>query len=325
MWPSRSKSAATQPFPRSGRSAPARRLTSSNRPVDVSEQRSPWQPAAFVVLGEVGLRVGVDDEEVEPAVVVVVEPAEAAAHHRRRVVRLPKRNAPCRKSGRPRRRRRRADVPPSVRRAARPATVRRRAAKPPSRARDAIAAALERELHRSRTARRPYHAPWRRRRPSAGPGCLPAGASARIRATSYVGTTILPPRRVDLLPERREPLTRRSVGRASRFRAAQRVGLAAEVGDDVARDPPRRAAVDRRDALRGGDGDWAAPRARRRGRRLRLRPSRDARQRRRGRRSHEPRRVRGRPRRTRAGAETRRLEARPVAPSSTSTAARRRR
>ncbi len=57
------------------------------RPVDVPEECRPGWAAALVPGGELGVRVGVDDEEVEPAVCVVVEPAEAAAHHRRRVVR----------------------------------------------------------------------------------------------------------------------------------------------------------------------------------------------------------------------------------------------
>ena len=53
---------------------------------DVLEEGAPRQPAALLPPGRVGVGVGVDREEVEPAVVVVVEPAEAAAHHRVDVV-----------------------------------------------------------------------------------------------------------------------------------------------------------------------------------------------------------------------------------------------
>ena len=56
-------------------------------PVHVVEERAARQAAVRLPVGDVGVGVRVDDEEVEPAVVVVVEPAEAAAHHRLGVVR----------------------------------------------------------------------------------------------------------------------------------------------------------------------------------------------------------------------------------------------
>ncbi len=51
-------------------------------PLHVPEEGAPGQAAAPLPPWCVALGVGVDDEEVEPAVAVVVEPAEAAAHHR---------------------------------------------------------------------------------------------------------------------------------------------------------------------------------------------------------------------------------------------------
>ena len=53
-------------------------------PVVVAEERRS-AAGRRAVRADVALAVGVDDEEVEPAVVVVVEPADAAAHVRRRV------------------------------------------------------------------------------------------------------------------------------------------------------------------------------------------------------------------------------------------------
>ena len=53
--------------------------------LDVPEKGAAREPSALLPERCVALRVGVDDEEVEPAVVVVVQPAEPAAHHRRRV------------------------------------------------------------------------------------------------------------------------------------------------------------------------------------------------------------------------------------------------
>ena len=55
-------------------------------PVHVLEERALRGAALRVPGGQVDVGVGVDDEEVEPAVVVVVQPADAAAHHRLGVV-----------------------------------------------------------------------------------------------------------------------------------------------------------------------------------------------------------------------------------------------
>ena len=56
-------------------------------PTDVAEERALGKTALRLPGEQVGGRVRVDDEQVEPAVVVVVEPAQAAAHHGRGVAR----------------------------------------------------------------------------------------------------------------------------------------------------------------------------------------------------------------------------------------------
>ena len=51
-------------------------------PADVVEQRTAGQATVLRPAHVVLVRVGVDDEQVEPAVGVVVDPAQAGAHHR---------------------------------------------------------------------------------------------------------------------------------------------------------------------------------------------------------------------------------------------------
>ena len=69
------------------RSAPEPRLTSSNAPRTLWKRALRGRPPRCSHVAIVRLRVGVDDEQVEPSVLVVVEPAETAAHHRSHVER----------------------------------------------------------------------------------------------------------------------------------------------------------------------------------------------------------------------------------------------
>ena len=232
-------------------------------PAHVVEQGTARQATVLRPAHVVLVRVGVDDEQVEPAVGVVVDPAQAGAHHRLGLV--VDAEAECAL----------LEVEPDLRgdvsqldpaQSLGPGRGRSgcfRHSRPPDQA-DQIAAVLEGELERPREAHRCDSLGDGRRGSRVGHegdgSDYPRHDRRRLLALSGLegdantvdavlrdddGAAV---RRLDLPPDRREPDAVRAGGRPAGVAAAQRVRLHLEIGHDIPSDSLCHAVVDGRDA-----------------------------------------------------------------------------
>ena len=229
----------------------------------VVEQGTAGQAAVLRPAHVVLVRVGVDDEQVEPAVGVVVDPAQAGAHHRLGLV--VDAEAECAL----------LEVEPDLSGdvlqldpAQSLGPVRRRSgcfrdSGAPDQG-DQIAAVLEGELERPREAHRCVslgdgrrgsrvgherdgsdHPSHDRRRRLAVSGLEGDANTVDAVIRDDDGAAV---RRLDLPPDRREPDAVRARCRPAGVAAAQRVRLHLEIGHDIPSDSLRHAVVDGRDA-----------------------------------------------------------------------------
>ena len=233
-------------------------------PVVVAEELAVRQRAT----PEVGVGVAVDDEQVDPAVVVVVEPANAPAHHRRRV----RADAVAERAL--------AEIEPDLPRhvlqpdarephrslvAHRGALLRRRQRRERPAAPDvgdepaaAVLLQLERLLERGggvtahdrrghvlvgRQLARPVEGDDGDRRPLPVPRLEPDAHPLELRRGDIDRGS---GRRADLPCQLGELVAGRRAGEIVRPPVRERRRLEAEVGDEIARDPPRCAPVEHR-------------------------------------------------------------------------------
>ena len=233
-------------------------------PVVVAEELAVRQRAT----PEVGVGVAVDDEQVDPAVVVVVEPANAPAHHRRRV----RADAVAERAL--------AEIEPDLPRhvlqpdarephrslvAHRGALLRRRQRRERPAAPDvgdepaaAVLLQLERLLERGggvtahdrrghvlvgRQLARPVERDDGDRRPLPVPRLEPNAHPLELRGGDIDRGS---GRRADLPCQLGELVAGRRAGEIVRPPVRERRRLEAEVGDEIARDPPRCAPVEHR-------------------------------------------------------------------------------